>query len=199
MSRTLFSCAGGSLALPAAALVLVDRADGGNLIVEPPRDVWERSELTAQELYAWSALVAAAGRAMIDTLPQLAGGCVNYWDAGNWALNTAAEPRGLKDAAAHRHVHLHLLGRSPGAVSPAWRWGEAPAFPDFADRFTWAAGFRRLTAAECHGVVRRTRDLLAARYGTRADDMAPVSACPRCEYPLVSPSARLCGDCAGGA
>lgn len=198
MSRTIFSCAGGSLALPAATLVLVDREDGGNLIVEPPRAVWERSELTAAELGAWSALVAAAGRAMIDGLPQLAGGCVNYWDAGNWALNAAAEPRGAKDGPTHRRVHLHLLGRSPRARSRAWRWGEAPAFPDFADRFTWAAGFRRLTAAECHEVVRRTRDLLGTRYGMPLEQTAAVSACPGCGYPFL-PATPRCDDCAGGA
>jgi diadenosine tetraphosphate (Ap4A) HIT family hydrolase len=197
VSRTIFSCRGGSLALPAAALVLVDREDGGHLIVEPRRDVWERSELTAEELCAWSALVAAAGRAMIDGLPQLAGGCVNYWEAGNWALNAAADPPGLKDAPAHRHVHLHLLGRSRRATSPAWRWGEAPVFPDYADRFAWAAGFRRLTAAECLEVVRRTRDLLAARYGMPANDMAPVSACPGCGYPVVSAVSGQCDECAG--
>src|SRR3954465_4561251 len=105
----LFTCDGGTVCLPAADLVLVDRNDGGNLIVNPPRDVWERSELTAQELTHWGFLVAATGRAMLDTLPQLAGGCINYWEAGNWALNELAEPRGPKTAPTHRRVHLHLL------------------------------------------------------------------------------------------
>lgn len=40
----------------------------------------------------WSFLVAATGRAMINALPQLEGGCVNYFDAGNWALHDAAPP-----------------------------------------------------------------------------------------------------------
>ncbi|MGZ5446485.1 MAG: hypothetical protein ACXWLY_31685 [Thermoanaerobaculia bacterium] len=78
---TLFTSSGGSIVLP--ELVLVDREDGGNLIVEPPRDVWERSELTAEELTLWSFLIAATGRAMLDVLPQLEGGCINYWEAGN--------------------------------------------------------------------------------------------------------------------
>ena len=67
----LLTTGGGSVVLPDAKLVLVDRRDGGNLIVNPPRDVWERSELTAAELIAWSCLVAATGRAMLDVLPQL--------------------------------------------------------------------------------------------------------------------------------
>ena len=86
------------MVLPDEKLVLVDRSDGGNLIVNPPRDVWERSELTPAELVAWSFLVAATGRAMIDVLPQLEGGCVNYWEAGNWALHHDAEPAGPKTA-----------------------------------------------------------------------------------------------------
>src|SRR4051812_18143968 len=123
MVRTLFRCAGGEIVLPDLKLVLVDREDGGNLVVNPPREVWERSELTAGELTGWSFLVAAAGRAMLDALPQLRDGCINYWEAGNWALNDEAETSGPKRAAQHRKVHLHLLGRSPRAKSPSWEWG----------------------------------------------------------------------------
>ena len=149
----LFACEGGEVVLPDQPLV--DRADGGNLIVNPPRAVWERSELTARELTAWSFLVAATGRAMLDALPQLAGGCINYWEAGNWALNEEADPRGPKTPTLHRRVHLHLLGRSPRATHPAWKWGEAPVWPAYADRLQWFAGFNPLTRDECTAVVAR--------------------------------------------
>src|SRR5829696_2875375 len=76
----LFSCDGGDIVLPDARLLLVSRLDGGNLVVNPPRRVWERSALTPPELTRWAALVAAAGRAMLETLPQLEGGCINYWE-----------------------------------------------------------------------------------------------------------------------
>jgi len=161
----LLSCAGGDLVLPAPDLVLVDREDGGNLIVNPPRPVWERSALTARELAAWSFLVAAAGEAMLTALPQLAGGCVNYWEAGNWALNVAADPPGPKAAPEHRRVHLHLLGRSRFARNPAWAWGEAPSFPPYAERHVWAAGNRRLDDAECTAIADAARALLSAKYG----------------------------------
>jgi GNAT superfamily N-acetyltransferase len=154
----LFRGEGGSLLLP--RLVLVDRLDGGHLVVNPPRDVWERSELTKDELIAWSLLVAAAGRAMIDVLPQLAGGCVNYWEAGNWAVNDAAEPRGPKEPRAHRRVHLHLLGRSRHATHESWQWGEAPRFPAFADRLAWSSGFAPLTIEERQAVARQVNELL---------------------------------------
>ena len=85
---------------------------------------------------------APPGRAMIDVLPQLAGGCINYWEAGNWALNDEAEPRGRKEARSYRQMHLHLLGRSPASTDPAWKWGESPRFPAFAERHSWAAAVR---------------------------------------------------------
>lgn len=88
MSRVLFEGKGGRIVLP--DLLLVDRKDGGHLCVDPPRDVWERGELSAEELAQWSYLVAAAGSAMIEALPQLEGGCINYWEAGNWSLHHVA-------------------------------------------------------------------------------------------------------------
>lgn len=86
---------------------------------------------------------------MLECLPQLAGGCLNYWEAGNWALHDEAEPRGPKAVTAHCRVRLHVFGRSRHAGSPSWLWREAPAFPRFNDRLEWARGFRPLTAAEC--------------------------------------------------
>ncbi len=135
---------------------------------------------------------------MIEALPQLDGGCINYWEAGNWSLNDAAPPAGPKTAPLHRRVHLHLLGRSRGATSPAFRWGEAPDFPEFADRHRWASGHRRLGPAECGAVVARATALLRERYGLRADQLAPGASCTGCGYPTqLSPDrpAPLCEEC----
>lgn len=136
--------------------------------MNPPRPVWERSELTPQELTQWSFLVAAAGRAMLETLPQLEGGCINYWEAGNWSLHENAQPVGPKRAAEFRRVHLHLLGRSRSAGS-GWTWGEAPRFPQFRDRQAWAAKNLPLTGDECRRIAAKAADLLESRYGLRAD------------------------------
>ncbi|MFN7978855.1 MAG: hypothetical protein U0P30_12010 [Vicinamibacterales bacterium] len=87
---------GGTVCQPDPATIMLDRADGGQLVVYPPRRVWDRTALTRDELVDWNLLVAATARAMLDALPQLAGGCINYWDAGTWALNSAAEPEGPK-------------------------------------------------------------------------------------------------------
>lgn len=78
MAKKLFSCESGQIILPDIGVTLIDRTDGGNLVVNPPKDVWERSELTADELKLWSYLVAATGQSMLEVLPQLEGGCINY-------------------------------------------------------------------------------------------------------------------------
>lgn len=197
MAITLFSCAGGLVVLPDAKLTLVSRADGGNLIVNPPREVWERGELTAAELTQWSFLVAATGGAMLSVLPQLENGCINYWEAGNWALNIEAEPKGVrKSGKEHRKVHLHLLGRSRSAQSASWKWGEAPKFPNYAQRFAWAAKHERLTAQECASIMARVETGLREKYGMRASEIAARTACPRCSYPFTATGASItCAEC----
>lgn len=198
MSLKLLSCNGGHLVLPDQASLLVGAANGGNLVVLPPRPVWERSELSAAELRDWAFLVAAAGGSMLRVLPQLAGGCINYWEAGNWALNDAAEPKGRKQARDHRSVHLHLLGRSPTSTDPAWRWGESPRFPDFAERGTAASGHDRLAAESCRAIVATTSLRLREGYGMTDSEIARGASCSRCGYPFVSDASAaepVCEEC----
>jgi diadenosine tetraphosphate (Ap4A) HIT family hydrolase len=185
MSIDLLSAPGGSLLLPDRQSVLLDRTDGGHLVVLPPRPVWERSELTREELSQFSFLVAASGRAMLDVLPQLDGGCINYWEAGNWALNDAAEPRGRKRADQHRSMHLHLLGRSPGSPDPNWQWGESPVFPRYAERLSWSSGFQRLTPEECEAIGSQVQRLLVSRYSVDPAQIQLGARCPGCGYPQV--------------
>ena len=176
--------------------MLVDRADGGNLVVNPPRPVWDRGALDPDELSRWSCLVAAAGTAMLAELPQLADGCLNYWDAGNWALNAAAAPAGPKTGPAHRRLHLHLLGRSPRATDPDFRWGEAPRFPDFAGRLAWAAPHARLRPDECLAVVRHAQALLRERYGFADEAVQAWEQCGACGYPFTEAGATgSCPEC----
>ena len=186
----LYACAGGELVLPAQASLLADRGDGGNLVVNPPRRVWERSALSVEELAAWSYLVAASGEAMLGVLPQLDGGCINYWEAGNWALNDAAEPIGQKTAPAHRNVHLHLIGRSRFAKSPHHIWGESPRFPRYAERHTWAKHFARLTPQECASIVARVADLLEVKFAI--NELPSWMTCEACGYPSPTTPRHTC-------
>jgi len=201
MSLILLRSDGGFLTLPDRTSLLVSRENGGNLVVNPPRPVWERSELSPAELSQFAFLVGAAGRAMIDVLPQLVGGCVNYWEAGNWALNDEAEPKGPKRAESYRQMHLHVLGRSPASTDPAWKWGESPRFPAFAEKQSWAARFQRLTAAECYQIVSRADELLRTKYGLLSGQIARWSPCDACGYPspvAIGESPHICAECASG-
>ena len=196
MSLKLFTCQGGHIILQ--SLVFVSRQDGGHLRVIPPRRVWERQELTPVELTLWSFLVAATGQAMLDTLPQLEGGCLNYFDAGNWALHEQAEPKGPKTAKEYRRVHMHLLGRSRTATDPSWLWGEAPKFPDYAERRSWASRFERLWAEECQDIVTKVEVLLKTRYGMHDSHITPWSTCSGCKYPTPRGNEQepmLCEEC----
>jgi hypothetical protein len=203
LGRTLFTCVGGRLALPDKGAALVSREDGGNLLVLPPREVWERGELTPVELTQWSFLVAAAGQAMLKALPQLESGCINYWEAGNWALNFAAEPQGpgssgMKSAPEHRRVHMHLLGRSRTSTDPSWQWGEAPKFPDYADREAWASKHELLSAKECEQIVAEAERVLRERYGFTSQQISPWDTCSACQYPIVvtpEQSGGRCSEC----
>ena len=46
--KIIFRGAGGTVVLPRA--VFLDREDGGHLIINPPKHVWEQSELSALDL-----------------------------------------------------------------------------------------------------------------------------------------------------
>ena len=160
--NVIFSGAGGTVTLPPTPLI--GREDGGHLLVNPPREVWERSELTATELMHWSFLVAASGEAMLTTLPQLRDGCLNYWEAGNWSLHDAAPPAGSKTPRDHRRVHLHLFGRSRTAAHEDWQWGESPRFPAYADAKKWSSQFAVLTPEECAQISARIEVLLREKF-----------------------------------
>lgn len=183
MSHVLMRGSGGAVCLPDPATIMIDRADGGQLVVYPPRRVWDRTALTRDELVAWDLLIAATARAMLDTLPQLAHGCLNYWDAGNWALNAAADPAGPKDPRAARALHQHLCGRSPHAADPAWQWGESPFFPAYADRFVWSRGKAPFTAAESQAIVARAVVVLREVYGEASAQAIASGPCGTCGYP----------------
>jgi hypothetical protein len=200
MSHVLFRGAGGSVTLPDPRTIMIDRRDGGQLVVYPPRRVWDRTALDGPELTQWNLLVAATAAAMLDTLPQLAGGCINYWDAGNWALNAEAAPEGPKTGPTHRVLHQHLVGRSPASSDPSWAWGESPFFPRFCDRFTWSEGKAPLSPTECAALVARLSQVLIERYGVTEPGVGAV--CEHCGYPApaadLEPDARVCPGCAAG-
>jgi hypothetical protein len=164
IQHILINNSGGIVALPSKPMNM--RGDGGHLLVNPPRQVWERSELNVSELTQWACLVAATGQAMLETLPQLEGGCINYWEAGNNSLNELAHPQGIKNPRLHRKMHLHVFGRSKDAGHADWKWGEPPQFPRFASSATWAAQFSPLSSDECAAIQARIQELIATKFSS---------------------------------
>ena len=150
---------------------MVGREDGGNLWVMPPREVWDRSELEPEELTQWSFLIAASGRAMLEVLPQLEGGVINYWEAGNWALNEAADPAGPKTGRLHKKVHMHLVGRSPTSTDADWQWGEAPIYPRYRDMHEWWSEKDNLTLEEQQNVALRVSEVLIRKYSVDSGEI----------------------------
>lgn len=194
MSHVLVRATGGTVCLPDPATIMIDRADGGQLVIYPPRRVWDRTALTRNELTAWELLVAATARAMLNTLPQLRDGCLNYWDAGNWSLNDLADKPGPKSGPGHRVLHQHLCGRSRHSADPSWVWGEAPFFPRFADRLAWSRGKQPLTPEECAAIVGRTAAVLREVYDEPDAQRIETRACPHCRYPTPA-GERTTGPC----
>jgi hypothetical protein len=93
---------------------------------------------------------------------------------------------------------MHLLGRSRTAADHAWRWGEAPKFPDYSERRSWMAKFARLCPEECQAIVEKVTTLLTTHYGMHASHIAPWSTCPACRYPTRIESGqaqRVCAEC----
>lgn len=167
--KQILATPGGTLCVPKHPMI--DRKDGANLWTMPPRDVWDRSELTAEELTQWSFLIAASGRAMLDVLPQLRDGVINYWEAGNWSLNDLSEPKGVKKTGPeHKHVHMHLIGRSRNSTDPDWAWGEAPCYPPYKNHQSWWANKENLTRYEQRVVGNKARELLIEKYNLSASD-----------------------------
>ena len=161
--QQLLTCPGGTLCVPVHPMI--DRANGGNLWVMPPRPVWDRSELSAEELTQWSFLIAASGRAMLGVLPQLKDGVINYWEAGNWSLNDRSAPEGVKKTGpAYKNVHMHLIGRSPASTDPDWAWGEAPYYPTYKDHHAWWQDKENLNREEQKVVAVETLRLLIEKY-----------------------------------
>lgn len=164
--NVLIKTLGGSLCVP--EYPMIDRADGGNLWVMPPREVWDRSELDREELIQWHFLIAASAKAMLDALPQLGGGVVNYWDAGNWWLNDAEAPQGPKTGCLKK-THMHIIGRSLNCSDPDWAWGEAPVFPRYVKKDEWWSEKENLTLEERSNVAKQTREILITTYAIEPD------------------------------
>lgn len=98
---------------------LVDRQDGGHLIIHPVVAVTDRQQLTPELAIELMRLTIVAGQVMCDVMRRhgVDIGRINYQDNGNWSVFA---PGGAT-------MHIHLYGRAISARIQ--RYGEATFFP----------------------------------------------------------------------
>jgi diadenosine tetraphosphate (Ap4A) HIT family hydrolase len=98
---------------------LLDRGDGGHIVVSPKVRVTDRQQLSPKQAIELMRLTLVTGQAM-TTVMQANGvdiGRINYQDNGNW---TVFHPEGS-------FLHVHLYGRAKSAQYNTY--GQACFFP----------------------------------------------------------------------
>ena len=98
---------------------LVDRLDGGHVVIHPSIPVSKRQDLTYKLACELMQLTIIVGQAMEDVLKQsgIPIGRINYQDNGNWSVFSPGGPL----------MHIHLFGRATNARIQTY--GEALYFP----------------------------------------------------------------------
>jgi diadenosine tetraphosphate (Ap4A) HIT family hydrolase len=98
---------------------LVDRYDGGHIIITPKVAVRDRQELEPAQAIELMRLTMITGDAMSTIMNQhrVDIGRINYQDNGNWSVFNPGGP----------HLHIHIYGRARQAKIQ--RFGQALFFP----------------------------------------------------------------------
>ncbi len=78
---------------------LNDRGDGGHLVMRKREGVFDRSDLTVEEVIDFMRISMMVGRAMYEVLGVER---MNYEDLANWGLDDPGGPK----------MHLHFFGRA---------------------------------------------------------------------------------------
>jgi diadenosine tetraphosphate (Ap4A) HIT family hydrolase len=114
---------------------LVDRDDGGHIIIDPKTKITDRQQLTSSQAIELIRLTIVAGQAMkeVMTAHGVNIGRINYQDNGNWSVFDPAGPS----------MHVHLFGRATTARYQ--KYGEACHFPDKKSRPEFYRNFKPLT------------------------------------------------------
>jgi diadenosine tetraphosphate (Ap4A) HIT family hydrolase len=134
---------------------LIDREDGGHIIVEPIIKIVDRQQLQAREAIEFMRLTMVAGEAMKTVLSAngIAIGRINYQDNGNWSV---LKPEGP-------HFHLHIYGRAMNARYQPY--GQACYFPHPDTHPEWYARLKPLSSSDIDGICKKIYLLLSeARY-----------------------------------
>ncbi|HYF31149.1 MAG TPA: hypothetical protein VD993_08525 [Chitinophagaceae bacterium] len=114
---------------------LVDRADGGHIVINPKVKIVDRQQLTAKQAIELMRLTIITGEAM-TTVMNMNGvdvGRINYQDNGNCGVFLPEGPA----------LHIHLYGRAKSAKYH--RYGQACFFPHKDEDPEFYRSFKPLT------------------------------------------------------
>ena len=98
---------------------LIDREDGGHIVIDPKLKVRDRQELSAGLAIELMRLTMIVGEAMTTALTNrgVVIGRINYQDNGNWSVFKPDGPA----------LHVHIYGRAKDAKIQ--RYGQSLFFP----------------------------------------------------------------------
>jgi hypothetical protein len=134
----------------AAPEPLVDRDDGGHVIIDPVVSVRDRQELIPKLAVEFMRLSVVTGQAMTTVMIKhgVDIGRINYQDNGNWSVFLPEGP----------HLHLHLYGRATNAKYQ--RYGQACYFPHKDENPGFYKHFQPLDAKDIFEIGNEIKRLL---------------------------------------
>jgi diadenosine tetraphosphate (Ap4A) HIT family hydrolase len=121
---------------------LVDRNDGGHIIIEPKEKVSKRQDLSASQAIELMRLTIIAGAAMEKVMNQngVDIGRINYQDNGNWSVFKSQGP----------HLHYHLYGRAKSAKIQ--KYGQTLSMPHIEDHPGYYKDLKPLFKEDVYGI-----------------------------------------------
>jgi diadenosine tetraphosphate (Ap4A) HIT family hydrolase len=122
----------------AAARPLVDREDGGHIVINPKIRIENLQQLTPIQGIELIRLTMVVGEAMEIVMNQhgVEVGRINYQDNGNWGVFKPEGP----------YCHLHIYGRAKGAKHQ--KYGQALNFPHWDEHPSFYEHLKPLNALD---------------------------------------------------
>lgn len=130
---------------------LIDRHDGGHIVIDPIKKVRDRQQLTPTQAIELMRLTIVVGKAMTKVMNAhgVDIGRINYQDNGNWGVLTPEGP----------WMHVHLYGRAKSAKIQVY--GQATYFPHREENPAFYATLLPLTKEDCAAIATEIIKLLA--------------------------------------
>jgi diadenosine tetraphosphate (Ap4A) HIT family hydrolase len=130
---------------------LIDREDGGHLVIDPKLRVKDRQALSPEQAIELMRLTLIVGEAMTVALKSkdINIGRINYQDNGNWSVFNPEGP----------FLHIHLYGRATNAKTQ--RFGQSLYFPHKDEQPDFYSGVKPLNTEDAIAIRDEIEKLFA--------------------------------------